>query len=145
MKFDGDIRVHTDNRHADLYNDLKNMVFNEMHEVFFLCGCLGYRKHVSTPLGKYKDQRFWSKTITPDEYACFYAMILNENSMDFASTRDDKRVLARMEEFANAGVEILIKEFLCDYTTGNNEIPRMDASACRELPKNLLHFISSQL
>lgn len=145
MKFDGDIRVHTDRRYSDLYNDLKSVAFGEMHEVFFLCVCLGYRAKKTRELGKSRDQRFWSKTITPDEYACFYAMAMEENAMDFASVRDDKQVLARMEEYANAGMEIFMADFLGDYLLAKGDIPRLDPSASKEIAKDLLHFINDRL
>ncbi len=74
-----------------------------MHELFFLCVCLGYKTKTRKPLGKNGDGRFWSRTITPDEWTCYYAMMIEVNNMDFHSITDDKKVLFCMEEYANGG------------------------------------------
>lgn len=141
MKMDGQIRVKTDARYARIYNDLKNVVVGDFHELFFLCACLGYKYNRKILLGKTREDRFWSNTISPCEWACFYAMFLEENGMDFASIQDDKLVINRMEEYANGGIEILLDEFLNDYVMSNKEEPQLDTGYSRELPKNFLHFI----
>jgi hypothetical protein len=145
MKMDGQIRVKTDGRYVRVYNDLKNIVVGDFHELFFVCSCLGYKHKKSKPLGKARDDRFWSNTINPREWACYYAMLLEEHGMDFLRIQDDKAVMARVEEYANAGMEILIEEFLSDYLiTGGGEL-QLDPGASKELPKNFLHFVFEQI
>lgn len=145
MKMDGDIRIKTDRRYRTLYNDLKNFAFGDMHELFFLCVCLAYKAKNRKPLGKDGDDRFWSRTITTDEWACYYAIMIESNSMDFHLITDDKKVISCMEEYANAGMEILINEILYDYITNENSEPKLDSRNASELPKIILSFIYEQL
>jgi len=145
MNMSGDIRVKTSNQYKHLYNELKNFAVGDMHELFFLCVCLAYRANKKKVLGTNGEDRFWSKTITPEEYACFYAIMLEENEMDLEAIKDDKIVLAEIEKYANAGMEILLEEFLSDYLIKNKTELKLNTADSKELPKALLHFIYEQL
>jgi hypothetical protein len=145
MKMDDNIRVRTDRKYQTLYNDLKNFAFGDMHEIFFLCVSLGYKAKKQKSLGKDRDERFWSRTITPDEWACYYAIMIEANNMDFSSIQDDKQVIACMEEYANAGMEILLDEFLSGYIVNGSEGPTLVSSGSQELPKIVLSYIYEQL
>jgi len=145
MKMEGDIRVRTHARYARLYNELKNFVVGDSHELFYVCACLGYRASRQQPVGKNAEERFWSRTITPFEWATYYAMLLQESDMDFSAIQDDRNVIARVEEYANAGMEIILEELLHDYVTCDQREIRLDRSLARELPKEFLHFIYDQL
>lgn len=141
MNMAGDIRVRTDRRHRTLYNDLRNFVAKDMHEIFFLCACLGFRVGKRKPLGRDGDDRFWSSTITPEEYASFYAMVIESSDMNFSAIADDKSVIAAMEEYANAGMQILLEDVLADYTLDRGDDLRLDGSCSKELPKVLLAYV----
>jgi hypothetical protein len=145
MKMDGQIRVKTDSRYSRIYNDLKNVVVGDFHELFFVCACLGFKYKKSKSLGKNREDRFWSNTINPREWACYYAMVIEENHLDFKVIQDDKVVLSRIEEYANAGMEILREQFLSDYLMNNKDEPQLDPSCSKELPKDFLHFIFEQI
>lgn len=145
MKMSGDIRVKADHRYHTLYKELKNSVVKEMHELFFLCACIGYRKGKTKPLGKTGEDRFWSSTITTKEYACFYAMMLEETNLDFSLIKEDKAVIARMEEYANAGMEIILEDFLSDYLNDYGNDLKLDSTCAKELPKIFLSFIFEQI
>ena len=145
MKMDGEIRVKTDRRYRTLYNDLKNFAFGDMHELFFLCVCLGYKAKIRKPFGKDGEDRFWSRTIVPDEWTCYYAMMIEMNNSDFHSITDDKKVISYMEEYANAGMEILINEILSPYIINEYDEPKLDSKNTGELPKAILSFIYEQL
>jgi hypothetical protein len=145
MKMDAQIRVKTDSRYSRIYNDLKNVVVGDFHELFFVCACLGFKQRKSMPLGKNREDRFWSNTINPREWAVYYSMILEENGLDFKGVQDDKLVLGIIEEYANAGMDILRVRFLNDYLLNNKEEPQLDPSCSKELPKNFLHFIFDQI
>jgi len=144
MSFSEDIRVKTEQKYKTLYNELKNFAVGDMHELFFLCACLGFKANKKEPFER-GDDRFWSRTFTPEEYACFYAMILEKKNMDLASIKDDKTVLGEIELYANAGMKILIDELLSDYVHETNEEYKLDPMSREELPKALLHFIYEQL
>jgi len=113
--------------------------------LFFLCACIGYRKGSQTSL-KRSDDRFWSRTITPREWACYYAMVLEQNGFDYEKLSKDKDVLAIIEGYANAGMDVLIDDFLGDYllpgSRSNN--PQLDPAFCKELSKQFVHFIFEQ-
>jgi len=143
MKMDTQIRVKTDRRYGKLYNQMKNVALGEMHELFFLCACLGYRAGRHKSLGKSGEDKFWSVTITPEEWCSFYAMVLEERGMDFAAVQDDNAVIARMEEYANAGMEVLIENVLKDYLAGSGgqEEVSLNETASKDLAKVLLSYI----
>lgn len=137
MDMSGEIRVKTDRKYKNLYNDLKNYAFGDMHEIFFLCTCLAHKNNKRKPLEAGED-RFWSRTFTPEEYASFYAIMLESHDMDLNVLKEDKKVIEEMEALANAGMEILIEEFLEDYLVGDN---KLEKGISRELPKTILHYI----
>jgi hypothetical protein len=141
MKMDGQIRVRTDQRYRALYNDLKGFAIGDFHELFFICVCLANQSKARKPLERSGEDRFWSSTIAPSEWACYYAMLLEECDMDFSRIQDDADVMHWAEERANAGMEILLAEFLGDYLAGTTAEPRLDKGCSRELPKELLHHI----
>ncbi len=141
MNMDGNIRVRTDRRHRTIYNDFRNFVVKDMHEIFFLCACLGYRSGKRKPLGRDGEDRFWSRTFTPEEYASFYAIVIESNDMDFSAISEDKTVIASMEEYANGGMSILLEELIADYILNQGEDLRLDPSCSKELPKVLLAYL----
>lgn len=145
MKMDGDIRVRTDRRHRMLYNDLKNFTVGDMHELFFLCTCLGYKAEKMKPLSNNGEDRFYSRTFTTDEWACFYAIMIETKNMDFNAILDDKMVISAMESYANAGMQILLDEILDAYVINDASGPKLDAKKNNELPKIMLSFIYEQL
>lgn len=144
MSFSEKVRVKTEKKYRNIYNELKNFAVGDMHELFFLCACLGFKANRKEPFEK-GDDRFWSGTFTPEEYACFYAMILEKNSMDLASIKDDNAVIEEIELYANSGMKILINELLIDYIHETNDDYKLDSTCKEELPKALLHFIYEQI
>ncbi len=144
MNMSGEIRVKTESRYKTLYNELKNFVVGDMHELFFICTCLGYKANNPKPLGSNGEHRFHSHTITPEEYVCYYSILLEKNNMDISAIKDDKFVLSKIEEYANGGMEILLKEFLSDYLIKSNTELKLDHTCIKELPKTFLHFIYEQ-
>lgn len=141
MYLSGGIRVRTEGRYKQLYNDLKNFVFLDMHEIFFTCAAIGYRSGKRIPLGKSAEDRFWSDTITPHEFAMFYAMVAELEGMSCQSLMDAKSVIEVVEEYANAGMEILLEELLGEYVIETESGPVLDKASCDELPKIILAHI----
>jgi len=136
-----DIRVRTSEKYKQLYNDLKNFVFRDMHEIFFTCAAIGYAAATRTPLGRAVDNRFWSGTITPHEFAMYYSIVAETKEMDYQSLLDTKSVVEVAEEYANAGMEILLEEVLGEYVIERESGPALDQSSCDELPKIILAYI----
>ena len=138
MKYSTDLRIHSDKNHKDLYNELKAIAFGDFHEIFFTCASLGYKRQKRIPLGKNKDDRFWSGTITPEEYSVYYAMILNSNAMKLDSVIDDRKTMDIIEEYANAGMDILINEGIKDYMIDKIHI---DKTHSNNLPQEILSYL----
>jgi len=137
----GEIRVRTDEKYKQLYNDLKNFVFRDMHEIFFTCAAIGYRSGRRIPLGKRGDDRFWSSTITPYEFAMFYSIVAETEDMNYQGLLDTKAVVEVAEEYANAGMEVLLEEILGEYVIEGGNGPILDQGSCDELPKIILAYI----
>ncbi|CAD7766670.1 MAG: hypothetical protein DNFNHJIP_00068 [Candidatus Argoarchaeum ethanivorans] len=145
MRMDGDIRVRTHRKYRVLYNELKNYVVGDMHELFFLCVCLGYKNNISRKIGTNGDDRFWSKTIHPNEWACYYSIMAKKYEMNFKAIVDDKKVILCMEEYANGGMQVLIENLLNDYIIDKSVEPSIDMSTAKELPKMLMGYIFEEL
>lgn len=119
MNMDLDIRVRVDKKLSKLYNDLKGRVIEDSHELFFFFACIGFRNKCKQPLEK-KEDKFWSKTIEPREWACYYSMILETHDFDIDSISDDNKVIREIEEYANGGFYIAYKDFLGYFITKAN-------------------------
>ncbi|MBN1459270.1 MAG: hypothetical protein JXA57_07025 [Armatimonadetes bacterium] len=141
MNMDTQIRVRTETRFARLYNDLRNLVVGEFHELFFVCASLGHQMGRQAALVKPGD-RFWSSTISPREWSCYYAIALESSEFDYEALTDDRRVIALAEEYANGGMQVLIENFLGEYLLpGSEDEPQLDVRYTEELPKHFIHFL----
>lgn len=138
MKMDGDIRVRTSRDHQQLYNDLKGLLVREFHELFFLTACLGFRNGRHTTLGKSAEERFWSRTITPDEWSTYYALVLTQSGMDFSAVKDDKAVIAAIEEYAHGGMLYFIENTLHGYLIDKDGVLFVDKSVSPDLPRRVM-------
>ena len=141
MNMDSQIRVRTEARFGRLYNDLRNLIVGEFHELFFVCTTLGHQTGRQVALAKPSD-RFWSATIEPREWSCYYAMVLKAGGFDYEALADDRRVISLAEEYANGGMEVLIEDFLGEYLLpGSQDEPQLDVRCSKELPKHFIHFL----
>jgi len=141
MNMDLDIRVRVDRKLSKLYNDLKGKVIEDFHELFFFFACIGFCNKCKQPLGK-KEDKFWSKTIKPCEWACYYSMILETHDFDIDSISDTDEVIREIEEYANGGFNIAYKDFLSDFITKANGEYRLSTSLDdAELMFDFINFI----
>ena len=140
MKMSGTIRVKTEPKWGTLFADWKKYC-GEFHQLFFLAACVGYRAGERTPL-KRGDERFWSSTVTPEEWVCFYAMLLEDNGFDWTSSTDEN-ALAIAEQYANVGLSLLVEHVLGDYMGSKKEAPSLDSSA-RGLPREVVSYVRAQ-
>lgn len=143
MKMDGEIRVKVSSRFNNVYNDMSGLVINEFHELFYLCVCIGYKVKQKLKLVSPED-KFWSRTFNPDEYSTFYAIMLKDNELDFSSIHNDKDVIKNMEEYANGGMDYLLKNIIPEYVIDNNGGVAIDKSISKELVKDLLYYLYEQ-
>jgi hypothetical protein len=145
MKMDGGIRVRTDKKYGSLYRDLTGLVINGFHELFYTCACVGYRSKQAISLGKRGEERFWSNTFTPEEWAVFYAIVLEENNLNFSAIDNEKQIIARIEEYANGGMAILLSDFLDSYVKTIDDEIVLDVTASKELAKDLLQYVNEKV
>jgi hypothetical protein len=145
MTMDTNIRVKASRQHGGIYKQLTGLAVGDSHELFFLCACLGYRRGKATPLGRDGEDRFWSSTIKPEEWNCYYAMLLAEADMDFSQVQDDKKVIGRMEQYADAGMEILLAECLKDVVIRTGGELTIDTGAAKEVACDILQYLTDQV
>lgn len=141
MKRDERRRIRTSRQHGNLYTELKGILVQEFHELFFLSACVGYRNDCATPLGKSGEERFWSDTITPEEWNAYYAMILARNDMEFGAIQDDRSVVAKIEEYAHGGMLYLIENELSGYLVEKDGEYAVDKTVARDLPRRVMQYI----
>lgn len=144
MKQSTSIRVKTDIHNEQLYKDLRP-ICGEAHSVFFLCVCLAIQagKSESQTPGRRTD-RFWSGTITPDEWAVYYALAMRDTDMDFSVLEDDTRVLSIAVGYAEAGMDVLVQSLLAPYLM-KTEDPALETRLTAELAWEMMKFIPDRL
>lgn len=140
VKMSSDIRVKVSSVYKEIYTGLKNYAVGDFHELFFLCVCLGYKNNKKIQEQK-KEDCFWSRTITSDEWHVYYSLFLHSNHMDFSKLESDGDVISFMEDYANGGMEILIDEFLKDYVKKDSS-GRFIVDHTDQLSKELLMAIT---
>lgn len=141
---DSEIRVGTSGKYRSLYKDLKeSAVIGDAHELFFICTCLGYINNKRKALEK-KDDRFRTYNLTGNEWTSYFAMTLRANKMIWQSIIDEKKMFETIEEYSNAGMEILLQEFLDQYVSCTGEEPRLIANNNDGLPIKLLTYLFSE-
>ena len=135
-----DIRVKTALKYKPVYNSLTKFVVGDSHELFFVCVCVGYKNDSRLP-SKKKYDCFWSVTIKPEEWIVYYSICVRESDMDFSSLGNDQKVIELMQEYANGGMEFIIKEFLTDYLTKDSKGDYI-VSHKEHLPKEFLQNLT---
>jgi hypothetical protein len=130
------IRVKIEPKYKDIYNSLKNVAVGDFHELFFLCVCLGKKAGKKTSLER-KEDCFWSSTIVPDEWYSYYGIFLHDNGIDLSSLTGDTAVLNVMQEYANAGMQVLLDEFLHVYVKQDKD-GKYIVDSTEEVSKDLL-------
>jgi hypothetical protein len=141
MKTETRQRIRTCRLHGKLYTELKGILFQEFHELFFLSTCIGYRNSCPVALGKTGEERFWSDTITDEEWAAYYSMILDANNMDFGSIQDEKALVGKIEEYAHGGMLHLIENVLQGYLIEKDGEYSLDRTLARDLPRRVMQYI----
>ena len=145
MSFSRDIRIGGNKIYQELYNDLKATVFNQSNEIFFYCVCLAYKKGKTrtSPVENRKDL-FYGYTCTENEVAVYNSLMIEDNDMNINSINDEKKVVKRMEEYADAGMKLFLESTLKNYLSSKSKEPRLDLSLAKELPKVALYNILEQ-
>ncbi|MGA2034985.1 MAG: hypothetical protein ABSG68_22275 [Thermoguttaceae bacterium] len=141
MKMDERRRIRTSKRHGELYRELKGTLVQEFHELFFLSACVGFRNQCPAPLGRMAEERFWSDTITRDEWSAYRAMILSCNDMDFNAIQDEKAVIEKIEEYAHGGMLYLIENVLNGFLVEKDGDYAVDKTVVRDLPRRVMHYV----
>lgn len=141
MKRDERRRIRTSKQHGKLYTELKGILVQEFHELFFLSVCVGYRNDCPAPLGKSGEDRFWSDTITPEEWSTYHSMILARNNMDFGTIQDDNSVIAKIEEYAHGGMLFLIENVLNGFLLEKDGEYILDKTVAKDLPRRVMQFV----
>jgi hypothetical protein len=138
----GEIRVKIDGLYDNVYSDWKEILGLEMHELFFLSACIGYIKGDKIPIKKSKD-KFWSRTFTPKEWACFYSMLLKDHSMETSIVKDDNHVISTIELYANGGIKDILNNVVEDYVIKGKDY-RLDKKAKYQIIERILAYIYEQ-
>lgn len=137
------IRVRVNPRYSQLYEDLKPYC-GEAHAVFFLAFCLALSAGEEVQSENRLVDKFWSGTIKPDEWTCYYALASQQADYEFSVLSDDQSVVRLAERYADRGMEILVDELLQGYLMSGDEL-RLDTRASTELPWELLKFVPDRL
>lgn len=144
MKMNGDIRVRISKKYETVYNSLSQSIGLQAHVLFFVCFCLATAKKLRpTPLEK-KADKFWSKTFTPHEWTSMYTVILARNSVNMKAIDNDEEVVRQIEELANAGMEVFLKDLPAEYIRKKNNELSLAIDDKREVIKDILYLLLDQ-
>lgn len=141
------LRVKTEARYKNIYIDLRKVAVKEFHELFTICVFIGHRNGIILPIeGSSKDRdRFWSDTFSEREWACFRAICLKDKHIEYTNIMDDRKVLSSIEEYANGGITVLIKDFLKDFISEKDGVFFLEESTTGDLPKRFLSYIHDSI
>lgn len=139
-----EIRVQVDKNLFKLYNDFKSKIIEDFHELFFIFSVVGFHNNRKEPL-KNKQPKFWSKTITPTEWTCFYSMTFE--SINYGEGKfDETKLIEEIEEYANGGFWVLYEDFLKNYVVKNDNEFRLNYNcSSHELMFYLVYFIHEKV
>ena len=110
-----DMRVYIDKSNVKIYDDLQKITGADFHIIFFICVCLAVSRRADPQKLSKRIEKFWARTMTPTEWSCIYAIILEQNAMDLKSVENDENVILQMEAIANAGIDIITNDLLKEY------------------------------
>lgn len=102
------IRVRTEKTHKTLYSELKQLNLGDAHAVFFIAACIGYEAGKRQKIVS-RDDRFFGDTITPDEWAIYQSIFLDEAGYNLSSINDREAIIRSMEEYANGGINVILE------------------------------------
>lgn len=137
-------RVKCEQKYHALFRDLYN---GNTHVAFFLCAGIGYARKCRLPIERITDS-FWSQTMDPDEFTCCQLMLFEERGMSASALDMDnaKDVIALAQEYANAGMDILINEVMTDFVEKNKQgVYEFADKGFKDLPKIILCWLSDSL
>ena len=143
MKMDREIRVQSDKSHREFYRDYRKHLGKDAHELFYLAVCIGFHQKQHCPRTKNSaEERFWSRTILPEEWATYYAIMLHKNDMNYDAICDDAETLQMMEAYANGGINYLIEEELVGgFLIEKDGLTMFDSQLANDIPRRILQFM----
>ena len=141
MKMDSDIRVRIDKQYDQVYNTITKGLEIESHVLFFICFCIAVAKKIPPiPLAARND-KFWSRTFSSQEWTSMYSVILEMNSINLKSIESDEKVIRQIESFANAGMQELLSLLPEGCIRNNNNVLSVAIDDKGEIIKTLLYTI----
>lgn len=141
MKMDSDIRVRIDKQYDQVYNTITKGLEIESHVLFFICFCIAVAKKISPIPIATRNDKFWSRTFSSQEWTSMYSVILEMNSINLKSIESDEKVIRQIESFANAGMQELLSLLPEGCIRNNNNILSVAIDDKGEIIKTLLYTI----
>ena len=113
-------RVRVENEYHEFYRTLakddgetsRRRTFGTMKDVFMLCFAFGVAKDQRVPLGSARDIFEADTTLMPPDWDLIKAVVLAGDESAISSIANNDGLIQTAQEYANAGVRILKREYL---------------------------------
>ena len=143
MKMNSEIRVRTSKEYTQVYDSVRKGLNIEAHVLFFVCFCFAVSKRLEPIEIQNREDKFWSRTITPQEWTAIYTFFLDKNNMNLKAIEDDEVVIRQAERYANAGMKLFLDELPKDFIRTIDEKQSIVSSDKGETIKALLFALIS--
>lgn len=146
------LRVSVNKKYKKIYqgltqnSNLRKSIFERHAKVFTFCAALGFKNDQRRALNSGEiENLFLSETLEEHDLTVIYSIAINTNPENNYNIISDKNeMLSIAEEYANAGMEILIDEVLSDYVQENeDDVLYLNYNDSSFLEKEILSFINS--
>lgn len=114
--------IYTSKKYEPIYKVLNNLIDIKYHDLFILCAAIGFKNNKKLPLYE-KGREFRSNYLSREQKATAYSIILNDCELGRKINKFEDRDFIvqsrkRLEEYAEGGMDILVKEVFKSKWTG---------------------------
>lgn len=114
--------IFTSKKYETIYKTLNSLIDVKYHDLFMLCAAIGFRNNNKLPIEE-KGREFRSNYLSREQKATAYSIILNDSEFGRKINRfEDREFIVdarkRLEQYAEGGMEILVKEVFKSKWTG---------------------------
>lgn len=119
------IRVKVNKKYQGIYRELTSessvhhKIFEQHGDLFTLCVCIGYKKDGRNQQFKGMDL-FWSHSLNKYQETVIKTIALKSNN-NYEVIQDYSTIMNIAEEYADGGMEILLKELFKDHVHENEK------------------------
>ncbi|MTI57282.1 hypothetical protein [Geosporobacter ferrireducens] len=145
------IRVKVSKKYSNIYKELiseqvlHSKIFDSHGDIFTLCCALGYKYNECKPLEK-GEPLFFSHYFTKENEVAIRAIVVAATDKNYMILEEEKEkeLISIAEQYAEGGMQILIKNVLSPFLLENDEDYVLSFNKDSYVEKELLSFIYNE-